>query len=103
MRRANRAITIWLLRQPVWRYLLIYFVAWLGSSYIVSAAAAWMVERLNGTSGPKFGVSLTYHLVYAVALTFVSLLTRGYWRQKYARLLPPAAQQPEGRSSTPRW
>jgi hypothetical protein len=87
MRQTNRKLTIWLLRLPLWRYLLIYFVVWLAISYICSSAAAWTTE-VDGTSGPKVGNSLTYHLVWAVTLTSVSWYGRRMWRRRLAHLLP---------------
>lgn len=82
MRQANRKLTIWLLRLPLWRYLLIYFVAWLASSYVVSYVATWTAHS-EGLSGRGPFNSFTWHLAYAASLTFtVSAYGSRIWRRR---------------------
>jgi hypothetical protein len=82
VRRAGQGLSRWLVQQPLWRYLLIFFAIWLAIGYAGSSAATWTSNHLLGMAGQAYNdTSLTFHGIWAAVMTCMSWFFRARWRR----------------------
>jgi hypothetical protein len=90
MRRTNPRFTLWLIRLPLWRYLLTYYVMSLVAAYAIFWAGSWAASR--ALNWPSRDLPTQFYFAYAAATTVGGLIGRPIWRRKYG--LTPQHRQP---------
>jgi len=86
VRRTNRKVTSWLVELPLWRFLLVCFVALLAAGYAISAAGDWGLRYLFGA--PSYltqGLPPAEHVLQAAVMALVLSAFRPRWRRQLAQ------------------
>lgn len=74
MQRRNWRLNTWLYRQPLWRYLLAYFVMALAGTYAIFRLGDFITNQILHWHIPPW--SPLHYLAFAVMITVVGLIGR---------------------------